>query len=285
MHTRTSRTLLNAVIAFAIGVVALNAWMYFAQPAMVFYPARGLDATPSDWGLIYEDVNLVTPDGVRLYGWYAPRTGSKRVVLLLHGNAGNISHRGDSIAIFHRLGLNVLIVDYRGYGQSSGTPTEQGLYTDAMTAWRYLTDTRGFDPGHIVVFGRSLGGAVAAELATRVRPAALIVESTFDSARSMANAAFPLLSRLIVLRYRFDTRSRVRRVRCPVLVVHSQDDEIIPHYMGQRIFQAANRPKEMLTLHGDHNTGFVQSRPEYERGLGGFLERSVKKGQAAETPR
>lgn len=271
MVTRISHVLLNAVIAIVLGVVALNVWMYFAQPAMVFYPTRDLDATPSDWGLAYEDVDLRAPDGVHLHGWYVPRTGSKRVVLFLHGNAGNISHRGDSIAIFHRLGLNVLIVDYRGYGQSSGKPSEAGLYRDALTAWRYLTDTRGIDAGHIIVFGRSLGGAVAAELATQVRPGALILESTFESARSMARAAFPVLSHLIVLRYRFDTHSRIQRVRCPVLVVHSAEDEIIPYYMGQRIFEAANQPKEMLTLRGDHNMGFIESQPEYERALGAFL--------------
>jgi len=271
MHKRISHTLFNAVIALVLGVVVLNVWLYFAQPGMVFYPTRNLDATPRDWGLAYEAVDLHTPDGVHLHGWYVPRAGSKRVILFLHGNAGNISHRGESIAIFHRLGLNVLIVDYRGYGKSSGQPTERGLYRDALTAWRYLTNTRGVDPRHIVVFGRSLGGAVAAELASRVKPGALILESTFDSARSMAHAAFPLLSRLMVLRYGFDTRSRVRRVHCPLLVVHSAEDDIIPYYMGTRIFEAAKQPKEMLTLHGDHNTGFVQSQPEYEHALGAFL--------------
>ena len=129
--------MVNTLIVAVSALIALNGWMYLQQAAMTFYPERALGATPASWGLAYEDVFLSAQDGVRLHGWYIPRQGSKRVLLFMHGNAGNISHRGESIAVFHRLGLNVLIFDYRGYGKSHGSPSERGLYQDAAAAWHY----------------------------------------------------------------------------------------------------------------------------------------------------
>ncbi len=249
----------------------LNALFYLQQPGMVFFPYRTLDATPSDWGFEYEDVYLATEDGERLHGWFIPSPGSRRVLLFFHGNAGNISHRGESIAIFHRLGLHVFIFDYRGYGRSDGTPSEEGLYADASAAWRYLTETRGVPAQDIVAFGRSLGAAVAADLASREMPGALILESSFTSARDLADAVLPLVSRLLVLRYDFDTRARVARVSCPVLVLHSPEDEMIPFRLGEEVYRAANPPKAFVRMRGDHNSGFLRSQPEYQQSLGRFL--------------
>jgi len=245
--------------------------MYLQQPRMIFFPSRALVATPADWGLDYQDVQLETEDGVSLHGWYVPRAGARRVVLFLHGNAGNISHRRASVEIFHQLGVDVLIFDYRGYGRSEGTPSEAGLYRDAMAAWRYLTETRGFKPAEIVVFGRSLGGAVAARLASQVAAGGLILESTFSSARDFARSVFPVLSRLVVLRYDFDSVHALARVRSPVLMLHSCDDEIIPFELGRRLYDAAPEPKHFVALRGDHNNGFLVSRPGYDRALHEFL--------------
>jgi hypothetical protein len=244
----------------------LNALFYIQQPGMVFFPYRTLEATPSDWGFEYEDVYFAAEDGERLHGWFIPSPGSRRVLLFFHGNAGNISHRGESIAIFHRLGLDVFIFDYRGYGRSEGAPSEEGLYADASAAWRYLTQTRGVPPQDIVAFGRSLGAAVAAELASREMPGALILESSFTS------------SRLIVLRYEFDTRARVARVSCPVLVLHSPEDEMIPFRLGEEVYRAANPPKAFVRMRGDHNSGFLRSQPEYQQSLGRFLSSGTQHG-------
>ena len=171
--------------------------------------------------------------------------------------------------------MNVFIFDYRGYGKSQGEPDENGLYADGRAAWRYLTKQRGFEQGDIILFGRSLGGAVAAELAAEIRPGGLILESTFSSAGDVANAVFPILSRLIFLRYDFNTVSHVRRAVEPVLVLHSPDDEIIPFHLGEKVFQAANEPKFFVKMRGDHNSGFLMSQPDYERALGAFVSRSV----------
>ncbi|MGD8935961.1 MAG: alpha/beta hydrolase [Thiogranum sp.] len=265
--------MITALVSVLFALVVLNGWMFLQQPGMIFFPARGLQATPADWAMSYEDVSLKSADGIKLHGWYIPAARAERVVLFLHGNAGNISHRGESIAIFRRLGLDVFIFDYRGYGGSDGEPSEAGLYQDAAAAWRYLVETRGVSPGNIVVFGRSLGGAVAAQLASRVQPqpGGLILESTLSSARDFAKAAFPLLSRVLVVRYQFDSVARLAQVRCPVLVLHSPTDEIMPYRLGEKLYQSAHEPKRFVALRGDHNSGFMQSQPQYEQALGEFI--------------
>ena len=263
--------MISSLVVVLVALGLLNGWMLLQQPGMIFFPYRDLDAVPSDWGYVYEDVFVTTDDRVRLHGWYIPHPQAQRVVLFFHGNAGNIAHRGDSIAIFHRLGLNVFIFDYRGYGRSEGSASEQGLYRDATAAWRYLTQTRGFDAREIVLFGRSLGGAVAAQLAAAQRPGALILESTLSSARDFAHSVFPLLSRLVVVRYDFNTVDSLARVHCPVLVLHSPTDEIMPFALGEKVYAAAREPKRLVELQGDHNSGFLQSQPGYQRELGGFI--------------
>lgn len=267
-----NRSMASTVAVIILFLLGLNALMYLRQPGMIFFPFRTLAATPANWGLTYEDVALTTADGIALHGWFIPRQGARYTLLFFHGNAGNISHRGDSIDIFHRLGLNVFIVDYRGYGQSQGSPTERGFYKDARAAWQYLVQTRGVSKDNIIIFGRSLGGVVATHLAADVQPRALILESTFSSARDFAAAVFPVLSRLIFVRFRFDVAQLIKHVTCPLLVVHSPEDEIIPFHLGQKVYQAANAPKTSLEIHGDHNYGFLHSQPAYERSLDMFIK-------------
>lgn len=249
--------------------------LYLRQPAMIFYPHNTLLFTPADWGLEYEEVHLTSSDGVNVYGWYLPSKAAQGTLLFLHGNGGNISHRGESLRIFHRLGLNVLIIDYRGYGKSDGEPSEAGLYRDARAGWRYLRQERGRKPEEIVIFGRSLGGTVAARLASEVQPAGVIIESSFSSARDMAQELFPWLSYLTVIRYDFDAADALGKVHVPLLMLHSPDDEIIPYHLGRKLYQAANEPKFFQPLRGDHNSGFLQSQPEYEQTLQHFLAMQV----------
>ena len=259
------------VIIFVISLLLLNFWMYFQQSSMIFYPMHELYETPADWRLGYEDVTFYTTDGVQLHGWYIPYKSSKNVLLFFHGNAGNISHRRNSIEIFHRMGLNVFIIDYRGYGQSKGKPDEQGLYLDATAAWHYLTDERDFTADQILIFGRSLGGAVAARLASVVQARGLILESSFSSAQDFARTVFPILSRLVLLRYDLNTAENIQRVSYPVLVLHSPDDEIIPFHLGEKVFLSAHQPKKFLLMRGDHNNSFLQSQPEYEKKIYSWL--------------
>jgi fermentation-respiration switch protein FrsA (DUF1100 family) len=269
------RIMINALGNLLLFCGVLAGGLYLMQPRMVFMPYSEVRENPSDWGLAYEDVWLRTKDGLRLHAWYLPHPGARRVLLFFHGNAGNLSHRRASLEIFHHLGLAVLILDYRGYGRSEGRPSEAGLYLDAAAAWDHLVGDRGVAPGDIVIFGRSLGGVVAARLAAglsdQARPGGLILESTFSSARDMARTLYPLLSHLAVLRFDFDTVQALASVRCPVMVLHSREDEIVPYALGLKVFASAHPPKVFQELQGDHNQGFLFSQPGYEQGLQAFL--------------
>lgn len=267
-------------IALVIAFLALfSGFMYLQQPGMIFFPDRQIETTPQTWGYDYEEVSFTSSDKLSLHGWYIPRKGASKTLLFLHGNAGNISHRGDSVRIFHQLGLNVLIFDYRGYGRSEGKPSEQGIYLDAHAAWQYLMQTRKLNGQDIIIFGRSLGAAVATHLAADVKPAGLILESVFSSARDMADEIFPVASRLMYVRFDFNSEKLVRRVSSPLLVLHSPEDEIIPFRLGQKVFQSANEPKRFFIMKGDHNNGFLLSQPQYEQAIREFLNTCVFRNQ------
>jgi hypothetical protein len=269
------RTLISLFIIVASIYVLLALALYLLQGKMVFLsglPGRALTATPGDIGLEYEDVSLATSDDERLHGWYVPATDRRGVVLFFHGNAGNISHRLDSIKIFHGLGLDTLIIDYRGYGQSTGKTSEQGTYLDAQAAWSYLVDERGIPADRIIIFGRSLGGAIGAWLGTQHTPAAMIIESSFTSGVDIGRRLYPFLPVRLITRLRYPVAEYASRLECPVLVVHSRDDEIIPFEMGQSIYEAVKQRKSFLELRGDHNNGFFISRRDYIAGLDGFIE-------------
>ena len=258
-----------AIIAGAY--ILLAGFLFVFQSHYVYYPERFLSADPASIGVYFESVSFETRDGVRLSGWYVPRENARGVVLFCHGNAGNISHRLEAIQIFHRLGLGNFIFDYRGYGHSEGKPAEQGTYEDAEAAWQYLVKERQVDPNEIIIFGRSLGGAVASQLAQSHTPGALIVESTFTSLPDIAATLYPYLPVRLLLRFKYDTAGYIAKVDCPVLVVHSRDDEIMPFGHGQRLFEVAKEPKKFLEITGTHNEGFITSGKRYEEGLNTFI--------------
>lgn len=253
---------------------ALLLLLFILQPRLLYYPnlpSRDVTATPEDIRLSYEPVAIVTEDRIKLDGWFIPAQDARGVLLFFHGNAGNISHRLDSLKIFNDLRLSVLIFDYRGYGRSEGRPSEQGTYRDAEAAWRYLTEQRHVPPHDIVFFGRSLGAAVATHLASRHVPRALILESAFTSVPDFAAELYPFLPARWLARFRYNTEDYLRSVDCPVLVVHGRDDEIIPYAHGERLFAAAREPKRFLEIWGGHNEGFLLSGQHYVKGLDAFL--------------
>ena len=253
-------------------LIVVNAYIYVKQPGMVFYPLKEIDATPKDWGLSYDAVELKLADKTRISGWYLSHPQADKTLLFFHGNGGNISHRGDSIYIFHKLKFNVLIIDYPGYGKSEGSPSESGLYQSADAAWQYLISDKKVNPENIIIFGRSLGGAVATDLASRVKAGGLILESTFSSARDFIDIAFPVFSHFIYLRYSFDSLNKIKKVGTPVLVIHSPNDEIVPFELGQKLFAAVQSEKEFLQIEGGHNDGFMQSIRPYMQTLRIFIQ-------------
>ncbi|MCH8958352.1 MAG: alpha/beta hydrolase [Proteobacteria bacterium] len=272
------RGFFTLLIAAASFYVLLALMLFLFQDRMVFLPnmpGRTLTATPKDAGFDFEDVTLETSDGLKLHGWYVPAAQARGVVLFLHGNAGNISHRLDSIAIFHELGLDTLIIDYRGYGRSQGKPSERGIYLDAEAAWHYLVSSRGVAADRVIVFGRSLGGAVAAWLANQYTPAALIIESSFSSALDMARKLYPFMPVRLITRLEYPVSLYVSQLQCPLLVIHSRDDEIIPFTMAEAIYDSAMEPKSLLEIWGDHNNGFLLSRDRYLSGINEFVQKNL----------
>jgi uncharacterized protein len=273
--------LIRIVTIVALSYALLVALVWLLQSRFIYYPGMGREivTTPSAHGTPYEDLTLQTSDGERLNAWWVPVESPRGAVLLLHGNAGNISHRIDYALMFRRLGYSTLLLDYRGYGRSTGSPTEQGTYLDAESAWRWLTITQRLRERDIVVFGESLGGGVASWLAARHQVRALILASTFTSAVNLGSELYPFLPVRLVSRFRYDTLARLGNVRAPVLVVHSRGDEIIPFSHGRRLFEAAREPKTMLELAGGHNQGLVFAREEWVKALAAFLQ-TANKGQA-----
>jgi hypothetical protein len=257
--------LLTLVVVFAL-------WLRWNEPRMIYYPSRQIDQTPELAGLKYEDVTLTTSDGLKINGWFVPsRVDSSLTVLLFHGNAGNISHRLEKLAALHNLGVNTFLIDYRGYGRSEGKPDEQGTYLDARAAYDYLVTQRKVAPRSIVVYGESLGSAIAADLATKVDIGSLILEEAFTSIGDVGQKMFPFLPVRWLVKNKYDTLAKMSRIKVPLLIFHSRDDEIFSIRHAQRLFAAANDPKQLVELRGSHNDAFLVSAPIYHDAMQKFF--------------
>lgn len=247
-------------------------WFEYRQ---VYHPRKGWDAQAADLGRPYEDIWLTASDGVRLSAWFFPAdTGSARsdmALLICHGNGGNISHRLSLCDSFLRMGTNVLVFDYRGYGRSEGTISEEGTYRDAQAAYQWLRG-RGFAPEKIIVFGESLGGGVASELAVRERVGGLVLQSSFTSIADIGAEIFPWLPVRWLGSIRYDTLKKLPRVNVPVLVAHSRDDLLVRFHHAEKNFAAANEPKMFWETEGGHGYSLG---PDYDRCVEG-VDRFLK---------
>lgn len=231
-------------------------YIYFVQDKMVFYPTNDVAVTPEEVHLQYEEVFLKAGEKDSICAWFFPKQVNyltHKTIIFADGNAGNMSYRLESILFLNQIGANVLMFDYRGYWKSSGKPTEKATYEDALACYNWLIDVKGTKPENIIIFGRSLGGAVAIDLATKVKCGGLIVESSFTSAPDMAAHVFPFFPVRFLSKYKFDSINKIRNIKCPLLVTHSPEDDIIPFKMGQILFDEAREPKIFVPLSGGHN--------------------------------
>jgi hypothetical protein len=239
---------------------------------LIFQPSPGVDLTPEALGIEAESVFLEAEDGVRIHAFFLPSPGATRSLLFLHGNAGNASHRLPNAADLAALGTDVLLLEYRGYGLSEGRPDEEGVYADARAGLEHLRASRASPLERIVVFGRSLGGAVAVDLAADRPLAGLILESTFTSVADVARAAIGIPIGALIGR-RFPADEKITRVRCPILFFHGDRDRIIPFELGQRLFAAAPEPKAFETIAGaGHNDTTLVGGAAYYRRIQRFLD-------------
>lgn len=281
--SKASKSKLRRIAASAVRILlaaylGILIFLYLFQSHYIYRPTREIIITPDKVRLDYESVALEASDGTSLAAWFVPAANSKNVVLFLHSNMGNMSHYLETMQTFQAYGLNVMVFDYRGFGQSGGRPSEDGTYLDAEAAWDYLVNAKKFSPGEIVICGRSLGGSIASRLARDHTPAALIIESAFTSFPDLAADYYPYLPVRIISKFNYPTLENIRHVNCPVLVVHSRQDEIVPFEHGQKIFEAANKPKQFLEITGNHNDGFLASGDRYNKVLKNFIKGNLASG-------
>ena len=268
---------LFSVIRIAVAVyIGLCLVVVIKQGRYVYYPKRDIATTPAYIGLAFDELRLRTTDGETISAWCVPaEEDTRRTVVFCHGNACNIGDLVYTAEWLRGMGWNVLLFDYRGYGESTGKPDEEGTYRDIQAAWDYLMAERGLPAKDVVLFGRSLGGAVATWLAAKEEVAGLVLESTFSSGPDMAHTMFPFLPARLLCRFKYDTESRVGSVGCPVMVAHSPEDATIPFAQGQAVFDAAAGPKEFVRLGGGHNDGGFEGSADARERLRAFLDRCV----------
>jgi fermentation-respiration switch protein FrsA (DUF1100 family) len=259
----TRLTIVRFARQILIGVIAAVAFwtllfMLFEE-RFIFFPSSYPDGYYEEArSLPYiEDCWFLAEDGVKLHGWFARRDSAIATLVISHGNAGNLSHRLPVIKTFRDLGFNVFLYDYRGYGRSEGSPDETGVYRDGRAAFDYVINRTDVDPTNVILFGTSLGGAVAVDVALDRPAAGLILESTFSSATDVARTAYPFLPAQFLLRSKFDSAEKIRSIHIPLLVLHGDRDRIIPISLGRKLFEAANEPKTFFVVPGaDHNDIF-----------------------------
>jgi uncharacterized protein len=244
------------------------------EDRFIFHPDHVTDRDPSHIGLTFENVFFTTQDGIRLHGWFIPHEDARATLVWFHGNAGNISDRLLNIKLLHdRINTNIFIFDYRGYGRSEGSVSEKGTYLDGEAAIAYLLGRDDAATRKLILFGRSLGAAVAAEMATRFTTLGLILESPFVSIREMAREIFPSLPISWLLRTRYDTLEKVRLVKTPILVLHGDRDATVPFAHGKRVFEVASQPKRFhRIIAASHNDTFVVGGEKYYEALREFIE-------------
>lgn len=274
------RLLLRLARALVVAWLCLCILAALLYPRLLYHPNRDAPwPTPEVFGVGYEEFWLEAPDGTRLNGWFLPGAGEgpKTPLLVFHGNAGNLATAVHRLALLSRLGRDVYMIDYHGYGLSGGKPGEDNLYMDAETAWRHLVESRGAKPSEIVVMGYSLGGAVAAKLASDHPDAAgLILESTFTRLSDVADDLFPFLPCKLILGNAFNTYSRLPALSMPLLVIHGRGDGLVPYKLGVKIHDSYRGRKRFMIIGDDHNLGYLAAGNVYEQGMQAFLDSLAK---------
>jgi len=282
-------------------IAGLLVMVMFFEDEFIYYPAKYPEG---DWQVetfaregeiipSIEDAYFQTSDGVKLHGWFCSpqkktggameRVPAMMTLLWFHGNAGNLSHRYDMLRALIKLPAQIFIIDYRGYGRSEGAPSEEGLYLDARAAWEYLTAELGIAPDRIIIFGKSLGGAAAIDLAGKVEAAGLIVQSSFTSAADMAARIMPFIPRALI-KTKMDSINKIASVRYAKLFIHSPTDEVVPYELGRRLFEAAGEPKQFYEVKGaGHNNTWLAGGKDYFEALRAFVEACAPKNQTGFT--
>jgi hypothetical protein len=273
--------LISIGVALFIAYGGLGVILYLRQPQFLYNPRQEVTYTPDELGLDFEDVVFQSADGLKLNGWYVPANNSNLTILFCHGNGGNMMHCLDSINIFYNLRLNCFIFDYRGYGKSEGEPSEEGTYLDARAAYDWLVNVKKSSPNNIIIFGRSIGGSIAAQLASKVAAKSLIIESTFTSYADMGKKFYPYMPVRWFAKFKYSTIDYIKDVHCPVMIIHSRSDELVPFEFGLELYESSNEPNEFVEINGSHNDGFLVSSERYKKAWLNWLKFLEEYGKEA----
>lgn len=266
---------MTIIAILAVGVLAWLAWWWF-EWSQVYHPRANIQTTPRSVGLDYEEVVFVAEDGVRLSGWWISAPQARGALIYCHGNGENIGDLTSLLVDLARCGLNVFLFDYRGYGRSRGWPTERGTYRDARAAFEYVRARyNDMESPPVIALGRSLGGAVAAQLALDKPLRGLILESTFASIQAVGRLLYPHLPIQWLCHYRYDTLSKMPRIQIPVLIAHSSEDGLIPIAQARALYDAAPGPKRFVQLSGRHNEAGWFRTPAYLDALRSFFHHAL----------
>jgi len=273
--------IMHVLVILLVVYVLFALLLWWREPRMIYYPVRDIVQTPADLGWKFEDIWLTDADGTKINGWYVPASTkpaadpsvAQSIILYFHGNAGNVSDRLDKLAILRSLGLDAFIIDYRGYGRSEGAPNEPGTYQDARAAYEWLTQQRHIDPRRIILYGESLGSAIAVDLATTHPVAGVILEEPFASVAAVGQKMFPFMPVRLLVRNKYDTLAKIAAINAPLLLFHSPQDELIPFSQGQQLYTAARAPKTFIELQGPHNEACFTSETIYRTALKDFWDR------------
>lgn len=260
------------LLLLILGCGLILGYVKYIESRAVFFPVKTVEFYPSLINLSFQDLYITTPDKIKINAWLILHPKAKYTLLFCHGNAGNNADRLDKLKMLWDLGLNILIIDYRGYGKSEGHPSEQGLYQDAEAAYEYLVNDRKILPEQIILYGESLGTSVVIDLAARVKVRALIVEGGFSSGRDMARILYPFLSTFL-FSDRFNSLEKIKKIEAPKLFIHSPDDEIVPFKLAKKLYNAASGAKEFIEINGDHNNAFLDSQEKYLSSISAFIEK------------
>ncbi len=274
------KSFMSFILLIAGGFLALLLVMYLFQDRLLFMPSSGMVHTPDSFGITAEDFWVETGDGVQIHGWYFPNDNSEQVIVLSHGNAGNISYRITIAETLLETGAAVLMYDYRGYGKSEGSPNEKGLYKDIEAVVAGLKNGKEYKEENIFMYGRSLGGAVAAYAATQYNLGGLVLDSAFRNLRTMIRDVYPFVPTALA-RYTFPTDEYLKELEnIPVIIMHSPNDEIVGFHNGEYLFDVANEPKQFVELRGGHNNNFFESSELIKESWRDLLE-SAKESRAS----
>jgi fermentation-respiration switch protein FrsA (DUF1100 family) len=254
-----------------VAMLLFVGYVKYLESRSIFFPSKNLEHFPDLINLNFEEISLPTLDNLQINGWFIPNKNAKYTLLFFHGNAGNIGHRLDKIKLLYDIGLNIFIIDYRGYGKSQGRPSEKGLYLDAKAACDYLVDKRHIQPESIILYGESLGAAVAIDLGLQKKVKALIIEEAFTNISDMAKRNYPFIPAFLIST-KFDSLAKVRNINTPKLFIHSKDDEIVPWGLGNKLYTAAGEPKRIVAISGSHNTAFLDSKEDYISAITVFIK-------------